>query len=161
MNPDTLVSRLAEARGEIVPGSTPTLGQVLEDAGIAVAEKGRANRGPAGAQFGERYRSQREARQAELEDLASGIDSRQIEQGKNVAESVGKLKPYGDIDLPEADNGAALRNVFNERYGAAKERTRQAYNAIDPEGETAFSLAPLRDSFMEILPSGQFAPQLP
>ena len=77
MNPDTLVSRLAEARGEIVPGSAPTLGQVLEDAGIAVAEKGRANRGPAGSQFGERYKTQREARQAELEELASGIEDRQ------------------------------------------------------------------------------------
>lgn len=77
MDPDTLLSRLNESRGEIVPGSAPTLGQVLEDAGIAVAEKGRANRGPAGAQFGERYKTQREARQAELEELASGIEDRQ------------------------------------------------------------------------------------
>ena len=161
MDPDTLLSRLNAAQGELVPGSAPTLGQALGDAGIAVAEKGRANRGPEGAQFGERYRAQREARQTELEDLAAGIDARQTSQRGEIAEGVGQLKPYGDIDVPEADNGAALRNVFNERYGAAKERTRQAYNAIDPDNSTAFSLAPLRDSFMDVLPSGQFAPRLP
>lgn len=160
-DPDSLLTRLNDARGEIVPGSAPTLGQTLGDAGIAVAEKGRANRGPEGAQFGERYRAQREARQAELEDLAAGIDARQTSQRGEIADDVGRLKPYGDVDVPEADNGAALRNVFNERYGAAKERTRQAYNAIDPDNSTSFSLAPLRDSFMEVLPSGQFAPRLP
>lgn len=160
-DPDSLLARLNDARGEIVPGVSPTLGQMLGDAGIAVAEKGRANRGPAGAQFGERYRNQREARQTELEDLASGIDTRQIEQSRNIAEGVGKLKPYVDVDSPEADNGSALRRIFDRRYIEAKGRTKKAYNAIDPEGETAFSLAPLRDSFMEVLPSGQFAPRLP
>lgn len=160
-DPDSLLTRLNDARGEIVPGSAPTLGQTLGDPGLSVAEKGRANRGPAGAQFGERYRNQREARQAELEDLATGIEARQAEQRRDITEGVGRLKPYGDIDLPEADNGAALRNLFDDRYSAAKERTRQAYADIDPEEATAFSLSPLRDSFLEVLPRGQFAPRLP
>ena len=160
-DPDSLLARLNESRGEIVPGSLPTLGQTLGDAGIAVAEKGRANRGPAGAQFGERYRNQREARQAELEDLAAGIDVRQSSQRGDIVEGIGRLKPYVDIDVPEADNGSALRLIFDERYRASKDKTRQAYNAIDPENSTAFSLSPLRDSFMEVLPIGQFAPRLP
>ena len=160
-DPDTLLARLTEARGEIVPGSSPTLGQTIDDAGIAVAEKGRANRGPEGAQFGDRYRAQREARQAELEDLAAGIDARQTSQRGDIAENVGKLKPYEDVDVPEADNGTALRTIFDERYKAAKDRTRQAYDAIDPANSTAFHLEPLRESFSEVLPSGLFAPRLP
>ena len=160
-DPDTLLSRLNESRGEIVPGSAPTLGQTLDDAGIAVAEKGRANRGPAGAQFGERYRNQREARQAELEDLAAGISDRISGQDTGVNAQLGRMQPMGYADTPEAFGGGALRDVFDERYAAQKAQTRAAYNAIDPDNVTAFPLDPLRNSLQEAMPKGQFAAQVP
>lgn len=160
-DPDSLLTRLNDARGEIVPGSAPTLGQSLEDAGIAVAEKGRANRGPAGAQFGERYRNQREARQAELEDLAAGVADRMAGQETGVNAQLGRMQPMGYADTPEAFGGGALRDVFDERYAAQKAQTRAAYDAIDPDNVTAFPLETLRNSLMDAMPQGQFAAQVP
>ena len=158
---DMQMQGMQDAQGEIVPGVSSSSGQISEDAGLAVAEEGRANRGPSGAPFGERYRNQREARQTKLEDRAFGLDAGQAERGGEFAENFGRLRPYGDIDGPEADNGAALRSVFGARYGAVGERTRQAYNALAPEGTTDFSSVPLRDSFKEALPGGQFASRRP
>ena len=128
---------------------------------MSVAEKGRANRGPAGAQFGERYRNQREARQAELEDLASGISERISGQETGVNALLGRMQPVEYADTPEAFGGGALRDVFDERYSAQKAQTKAAYDAIDPDNVTAFPLEPLRNSFMEALPQGQFAAQIP
>lgn len=160
-DPDSLLTRLNDARGEIVPGSAPTLGQTLGDPGLSVAEKGRANRGPAGAQFGERYRNQREARQAELEDLAAGVADRMAGQETGVNAQLGRMQPMGYADTPEAFGGGALRDVFDERYAAQKAQTRAAYDAIDPDNVTAFPLEALRNSLMDAMPQGQFAAQVP
>lgn len=139
-HPDQLVRKLENAEGEIVPGSRPTLGQVAEDSGLAVAEKGRRNRNAA---FIEREAEQNAARQADLEA------------------SVDDIAPYSGFDTPDADRGAALRNVYDERYKAQRQATKDAYEAIDADNSTSFNLAPLREKFNEHLPQGQFAPQMP
>lgn len=139
-HPEELVRKLENMEGEIVPGSRPTLGQVAEDAGLATAEKGRRNRNPA---FTEREAEQNAARQADLEKSADN------------------LSPMSAYDTPDADRGAALRDVYESRYAAQKQATRAAYDAIDAEGTTRFNLSPLRDSFNEVLDDGLFALELP
>lgn len=138
---DRLVAQLNNMDGEIIPGSKPTLAQVTEDSGIASMEKGRASTSENRGRYGERYREQDEARTQRLDS------------------DLNTLAP--DLESPAADYGAALRYAFDERYNAAKDRTRAAYQAIDPDNTTSFNLAPLRDSFGEILPQGQFAAPLP
>lgn len=140
-DPDRLVAQLDNMNGEIIQGSKPTLAQVTEDSGIASMEKGRASTSENRGRYGERYREQDEARTQQLNS------------------DLNRLAP--DLESPAADYGAALRYAYDERYQAAKDRTRAAYQAIDPENTTRFNLAPLRDSFNEILPQGQFAAPLP
>lgn len=138
---DRLMAQLDNMNGEIIQGSKPTLAQVTEDSGIASMEKGRASTSENRGRYGERYREQDEARAQQLNS------------------DLNRLAP--DLESPAADYGAALRYAYDERYQAAKDRTRAAYQAIDPENTTSFNLAPLRDSFNEILPQGQFAAPLP
>jgi hypothetical protein len=138
---DRLLDQLDGMDGEIIPGSKPTLAQVTEDSGIASMEKGRASTSENRGSYGERYREQDEAR------------TRQLDSDLNA------LAP--DLESPAADYGGALRYAYDERYQAAKDRTRAAYQAIDPDNSTSFNLAPLRDSFQEIMPRGQFAAPLP
>lgn len=139
-HPEELVRKLENMEGEIVPGSRPTLGQVAEDSGLAVAEKGRRNRNAA---FIEREVEQGAARSADLQASAD------------------RLSQYSGVDTPDADLGAALRNVYDERYAAQRKAVTDAYEAIDPEGATRFNLAPLRDAFAETMDQGRFAPQMP
>lgn len=158
---DGLLAQLEAGGEELVPGSRPTLAQAVNDPGLAVAEKGRASRGPAGALFQERYLAQRDARNNELEELASGIENRRAGQASGVQAELGSLKPFGEFDSPVAYNGGTLRNIYDSRYQAAKGRTREAYAGIDPDGTASFSLSPLRDAFQAVLPQGPFAPRLP
>lgn len=139
-HPEELVKKLENAEAEIVPGSVPTLAEVAEDAGIAVAQKGRRNRNAA---FAEREVEQNAARQA---DVASSAD---------------RLSPLSAYDFPESDGGQVLRDVYGERYAAQRDATKQAYEAIDQDGTTSFNLAPLRQAFAETMDQGRFAPQMP
>lgn len=138
-HPEELVRKLENMEGEIVPGSRPTLGQVAEDAGLATAEKGRRNRNPA---FTEREAEQNAARQADLESSADA------------------LSPTSAFDTPDADRGAALRNVYEDRYKAQKQAVTEAYDKVREE-PASFNLAPLRAEFEEVLPKSRYAQKMP
>ena len=138
-HPEELVRKLENMEGEIVPGSRPTLGQVAEDAGLATAEKGRRNRTPA---FTEREAEQNAARQADLEKSADN------------------LSPMSAYDTPDADRGAALRDVYESRYAAQKQAVTDAYNKVKEE-PASFNLAPLRASFEDALPKSRYAQKMP
>ena len=136
---DTLKKALKDSDGEVIPGSLPTLGEVAEDAGLAVAQKGRRNKLPA---LSEREVAQNTARR---EYLTSSAD---------------ELAPLSAYDTPEADSGAALRNAFTEQYGKQKQATRVAYDAVR-EGGSTFNLEPLRDALKDALPKSRYAAEMP
>ncbi len=176
--PDDLLATLDKAELELVPGSKPTLGQVAGDPGLAVTEKGRASTSANRADYGERYKQQADARQDVLNDVAGTLESsraarqeslnsmlkdlqaQQTAREAGVVGDVNGMKVAG-IDLPVADNGAALADIYKQRYAAEKARTRAMYNSIDPDGTATFNLEPLRQSFDSVLERGQFAPALP
>lgn len=176
-NVDAVVERVKNADLDLVPGAAPTLGQVAEDAGLAVMEKNRESR--QGGIFQNRYNQQKAAQLEEAENLLSAMEERaKVRQeafdarsgaqagqfaamDKSAVDELESLLPYGPSELPDSTTGAALRDRFDELYEGAKGRTREAYEAIDPEGSASFNLAPLRESFNEFLPSGQFAAPMP
>lgn len=175
-HPEELVRKLENAEGEIVPGSRPTLGQVAEDSGLAVAEKGRAN---IGGKYLARYNQQKDAQLEEAGKILSSLERRsearnaafdkrsraQAERfpqmDENVVEELDSLLPNGPSDAPESTYGMALRPIYEKQYQDFKSRVTDAYEAIDPEGATRFNLAPLRDAFAETMDQGRFAPQMP
>lgn len=126
-NKDASLAALAAGAEELIPDSLPTLAQASGDTGLAVLEKGLVSSGPKGGALQQRYLDQRAAQQAairgELESTA----------------------PFGG-NLETGDVGTRVRTAFDTNYAAAKDRTRAAYGAIDPEGTASFAPSPLSEA---------------
>ncbi len=135
--PEAAQAALARGAEEFVPGSLPTTAQASGSGGLAVLEKGLASSGPQGAPIQDRYLSQGAAQQSAMN------------------QALDAMAPFGGT-LDAADVGARVRGAFDANYGAAKEATRKAYAAIDPDGTTSFNLSPLVESFEQSLGGGRY-----
>ena len=120
-----------------VPGSFPTTAQSAGDRGLAVLEKGLASSGPEGSAIQTRYLEQEAARQRAMQ------------------QELHARAPYaGALSVDEA--GMRVRNAYDNNYGAAKQRTRNSYNSVDPDGSARFSLKPLVDDFQAFIGHGRY-----
>ena len=148
-NTDDLIRAAENDAKEIVAGSKPTLGQVYPGENLATLEKGVASSGQ-GQRLQERYMEQAAARQAATDDALSAANARLAAEREAAANSL----PAG-MDAEQA--GAAIRDVYDRNYAAARQATGRAYEAIDPAGTVRFDLAPLYDANARIIGGSRYA----
>lgn len=132
-NPEAAQATLARGAEEFVPGSLPTTAQATGDAGLAVLEKGLASSG-GGSALQERMVAQEAARQTAMRQSLTGS------------------APHGGT-LGAEEVGMRVRGAYDAAHGTAKQATRDAYAAIDPQRKTAFDVAPLIGGIREDLSS--------
>ena len=106
-NPQAAAKRLGAAR-ELVPGSTPTVGQASDDAGLAQLERTLLNKPETAGPLNMRYQAQQTARQKAIGDVAGTPQYRaDIEDGRAIfaAEDYGNAMKAG----VNVASGAGLR----------------------------------------------------
>lgn len=147
---------LADGQGVILEGSSPTLAQASGDPGLAVLEKGLANVNSTGhgADIKTRYDAQKAARQDALNDVLEPAQQRINEAVAGAGAELERLAPGYQRDPQNI--GADMRQAFDEAYSAARDKTRAAYQAIDPEGTASFDLRPLQAQFREIVGTSRY-----
>lgn len=133
---------------EIVPGSRPTLGQVYPGENLATLEKGVASSGQ-GQRIQDRYMEQEAARQAAIDNAVGKASGRLAAERQAAADAL----PSG-VEAEQA--GAAIRDVYDQNYRAARQATNKAYEAIDPEGAARFDLAPLFEANAKFLGNSRY-----
>ena len=146
---------LAENPSVLLEGSKPTLAQLSGDPGLAVLEKGLANVNSTGhgADIKMRYDAQKAARQEALNDVLEPAQQRINEAISNAGKELETIAPGYQRDPQNI--GADIRNAYNEGYSAARARTKEAYNSVDPENTSSFDLRPLQESFVASLGPGR------
>lgn len=133
-----------------VEGAEPTLGQASLNPGLNSLERITESKGTVSGQFADRYQQQREARQNALNAIGEGAQQRLAAEREGLSSTL----PEGE----SADTaGHSLLDAFKRNYNAEKERTRAAYDAIDPEGKAQFDMAPIYDTFDAELGTSPYA----
>lgn len=141
-------ARIAEVaeEPELVPGSSPTLAQATGNSGLAIMEKGLASSDPRiGREFADRYADQKQARQEALSEVFEPATERLAVENKAVQAEAENLPSFLTAinDDHAEDFGATIRGAYQREYGDMKQKVRQAYEGIDPEGTTAFDVSPV------------------
>ena len=153
-SPNTLVSRLDDAAGDIVPGSRRTLAEAADDIGLATAQRGMQSADPrSAAEFSRRGAERNAARRASLNAIEPGAEDATTVQdyirqrladfrgnadeiiqraGQRAADRLDELGPG---QTPERA-GAILRQEFDAAYDDALRGVRQVYQSIDATGAT-------------------------
>ena len=124
---DAAAAALARAQ-TLVPGSEPTLAQVLRTPRASTLER-IVSETPGGEVLRDRYAAQSAARMSALEALAP-VDGRGFASARD-------------------DFGNALSRFYEQQRGAARAATGRAYQAV-PQDDAAFylpELGPIRDEF--------------
>ncbi|MDL2285705.1 hypothetical protein LJB93_03065 [Desulfovibrio sp. OttesenSCG-928-F07] len=137
---DNISSMLPDA--EIIPGSYPTTAQLTGNPNAAALEKGLRSSGLHGQGFNVRNAEQAAARETFLQDGLSVLES------SPGAASL-ELRP---------EMGQNIRKAYDDVYAAARAKTSDAYNTIDPNNASAFDSRPLVDEMDNIIGKyyGQF-----
>lgn len=134
MTPQALAAKLKKGGVELVPGSRPTVGQILQSPQANALEK-TVSQSPGGAALKQRYAEQNAARLAALEGVAP-------------------VDPRGLRSIQD-DFGASALKAIKSGDEAARARTREAYGAV-PQDETALYLPDFRSIADKYFPAGSF-----
>ena len=154
-NPEAVEKSLADGTQTLVEGSAPTLAQATGDSGLSILEKGLRNTNAAGlgGDITERYAQQAQARRDALNPVLNAAKQRIDDSITGVGAELEKVAPGYQRDTQSI--GADMRQAYDEGYQAAREGTREAYKAIDPENTSSFDLRPLQESFVKALGPGR------
>lgn len=148
-NTDDLIRAAENDATEIVAGSKPTLGQVYPGENLATLEKGVASSGQ-GQPLQERYMAQAAARERAVDDAVSSANARLAAEREAAASNL----PTG-INADEA--GPIIRGAYDRNYNAARQATRRAYEAVDPDGTALFDLQPLYEANARIIGNSAYS----
>jgi hypothetical protein len=162
-SPQTLPARLQEAvdNGHSTPGANPTTGQAVADPGLLAAQNALQSTDPRFAgNLAARNAANNAAWQGTIDGMApqgAGADAVQgavrsafqnfqgatndmIARATQRAQA--SIAEVGDHITPERA-GQIIRQAVTEEYNAARGRTRTAYDAVDPTGQSAVPTAGL------------------
>lgn len=177
-NVDNVLNQI-DNREMPVEGVEPTLAQITLNPRVAVMEKGLESAGIDGADLIAHQTAQREGRQNITEELLTAMENRQAERDAMLAERMAddqkrvddvysSVSEHADTlwqdrdarGLPEIV-GPQVKERFNSLYGTQKKATKEAYDAVRGDGSATFSVEPLYNSFLEVIPDSRYAPPLP
>lgn len=163
-DPMSLGAALDDA-APLVPGSRPTTYQASGDAGIGVLERGAATRDP--SPFLDRRAAQNAARTEAVGGLAPAgrpdavrdLFKRQLDQtaagfDQQIAKATTARGAAVDRMGAAVDSGAAggaMRDALGSVKAAEKAALSKLYDAVDPDGALALSIAPLKAKARELV----------
>lgn len=152
-NPETAINAVDELPGELVPGSKPTTFQQTGDMGLGAMERGASAKNPEA--FMTRRADQNAARTDAIEGIqATGAPEAVASKVRRLIEDI-DARTTSEVDAAtaaakkSADDlgpgatpevaGASMREGLETARAGAKQRERELWNAVDPDGTLALS----------------------
>lgn len=153
-------------RAPVLPGSTPTTAQALNDPGLAATERALRNNPETAAAFSQRdianNAARTEAFNAAIPQASAGATQRAVQSQvddharamgeavdiarRNVERRLGALGP----GINETQAGRVIREEYDDALGTMRQQVRRAYQAIDPQGTSSIPTATIHDEAVRI-----------
>src|SRR5580765_799958 len=164
-DPDAAIGALDAAK-EIVPGSKPTTFQASGDLGLGQLERVVQNTPEGQAAFQQRWAEQNNARVNALRSLNEGAEpeavSNHLRTAMQADDALAETElaaararaeaadaQLGDNVSPEI-SGQVMRRELDEAHARIKAREREAWDAVDPNGELFVNAGPVSNAQFRI-----------